>query len=305
MGLGGGWTPGPLAAADVSAAHAAVDAALEAGITVFDHADIYAHGKAEEVFGKVLAQRPGLRDQVQLQTKCGIRLPGANQVGRYDSSREAIVARVEDSLRRLGTDRIETLLIHRPDPLAHPEDIAAAFVQLKEAGKVLRLGVSNMSADQMRWLQSALPEPLAVNQLEMSLYRSEWLESGVLVNHPEAAAVGFPHGVLEYCQANGARLQAWGPLAQGRYSGAPGAAETGPDAATAQLVSALAAEKECTPEAIVLGWLMRHPAGIAPVIGTSNPDRIRACAQAGRVAQSLSGDEWYELWVCARGRALP
>jgi predicted oxidoreductase len=305
MGLGGGWSAGPLEAAQVTAAHEAVDAALEAGITVFDHADIYAHGKAEEAFGRVLAGRPGLRDQIRLQTKCGIRLPGAGHMGWYDSSREAIIARVEDSLRRLGTDRIDTLLIHRPDPLAHPEDIASAFGQLREAGKVERLGVSNMSADQMRWLQSALPGPLAANQLEMSLYRSEWLESGVLVNHPEAAALGFPHGALDYCQANGVELQAWGPLAQGRYSGAPGTAETGPDAATAELVSALAAEKGCAPEAVVLGWLMRHPAGVRPVVGTSNPDRIRACTDAEQVARSMTRAEWYSLWVSARGRALP
>ncbi|MCG2621272.1 aldo/keto reductase [Arthrobacter sp. I2-34] len=305
MGLGGGWSSGPLEAAQVAAAHEAVQTALDSGISDFDHADIYAHGKAEEAFGKVLAGRSGLRDQIRLQTKCGIRLPGAGQTGWYDSSREAIIARVEDSLRRLGTDRVDTLLIHRPDPLAHPEDIAAAFEQLKDAGKVLRLGVSNMSADQMRWLQSALPDPLAANQLEMSLYRSGWLESGVLVNHPESAAVGFPHGALEYCQANGLELQAWGPLAQGRYSGAPGAAETGPDAATAELVSTLAGEKECAPEAVVLGWLMRHPAGIRPVVGTSKPDRIRACSDAERVARSMTRAEWYSLWVSARGRALP
>jgi len=305
MGLGGGWGTGPLTAADVAAAHAAVDTALETGIVDFDHADIYAHGKAEEVFGKVLRERPGLRDQIRLQTKCGIRLPEADRVGRYDSSREAILARVDGSLQRLGTDRVETLLLHRPDPLAHPEEIAEAFQLLRDAGKVQRLGVSNMSGPQMRWLQAALPDGLAVNQLEMSLHRSEWLETGVLVNHAEAADLGFPHGTLEYCQANGVELQAWGPLAQGRYSGAPGAAETGPDAATAALVSALAEDRDTTPEAVVLGWLMRHPAGIRPVIGTSNPDRIRACAGAERVAASMTGDEWYSLWIAARGRALP
>jgi predicted oxidoreductase len=305
MGLGGGWGTGPLTAADVTAAHAAVDAALEAGIADFDHADIYAHGKAEEVFGRVLAERPALREEIRLQTKCGIRLPAADRVGRYDSSREAILARVDESLRRLGTDRVETLLIHRPDPLTHPEEIAEAFGQLKDAGKVLHLGVSNMSAPQMRWLQSALPDQLAANQLEMSLHRSEWLETGVLVNHAEAADLGFPHGTLEHCQANGVELQAWGSLAQGRYSGAPGAAETGPDAATAALVSALAAERDATPEAVVLGWLMRHPANIRPVVGTSNPERIRACAGAGHVAAAMTSDEWYSLWITARGRALP
>ncbi|WP_139004364.1 aldo/keto reductase [Arthrobacter crystallopoietes] len=305
MGLGGGWGSGPLEAGDIAAANTAVDAALEAGITVFDHADIYAHGKAEEAFGRVLTDRPELRDGIQLQTKCGIRLPAGGRIGQYDSSRETVIARVEESLERLGTDRIDVLLIHRPDPLAHPEEIASAFQQLKDDGKVLRLGVSNMSAGQMRWLQSALPHPLAANQLEMSLHRSGWLESGVLVNHTEATEIGFPHGTLEYCQGNDVELQAWGALAQGRYSGAAGTAETGPDAATAALVTELAEDKDCSPEAVVLGWLMRHPARIRPVVGTSNPKRIRACAEAEPVAAAMTRDEWYSLWVAARGRALP
>lgn len=305
MGLGGGWGSGPLEAAHVKAAHEAVEAALDAGIRDFDHADIYAHGKAEEVFGRVLAERPGLRGRIRLQTKCGIRLSSPERAGQYDSSREWILAQTEESLRRLGTGHVETLLIHRPDPLAHPEEIAEAFLELRDAGKVGRLGVSNMSAEQMRWLQSALPEPLAANQLEMSLHRTGWLESGVLVNHPEAAEVGFPHGTVEYCQVTGVELQAWGALAQGRYSGAAGTAETGPDAAAAALVGELAESKGCAPEAVVLGWLLRHPAGIRPVVGTSNPARIRASRDAERVAAGMNRHEWYSLWVAARGRALP
>ncbi|GLB69080.1 aldo/keto reductase [Arthrobacter mangrovi] len=305
MGLGGGWGSGPLEAAHVKAAHDAVEAALDAGIRDFDHADIYAHGKAEEAFGRVLAERPGLRERIRLQTKCGIRLPSPERAGQYDSSREWILAQTEESLRRLGTGHVETLLIHRPDPLAHPGEIAEAFLELRDAGKVGRLGVSNMSAEQMRWLQSALPEQLAANQLEMSLHRTGWLESGVLVNHPEAAEVGFPHGTVEYCQTAGVELQAWGALAQGRYSGAAGTAETGPDAAAAALVGELAERKGCAPEAVVLGWLLRHPAGIRPVVGTSNPARIRASGDAERIAAGMDRHEWYSLWVAARGRALP
>ena len=221
MGLGGGWGSGPLEAADIAAAHTAVEAALDIGIRIFDHADIYAHGKAEAAFGRVLAERPELRETIQLQSKCGIRLPVPGLAGQYDSSRAAIVAGTEESLRRLHTDHLDTLLIHRPDPLAPAEEIAEAFSRLRLAGKVRRLGVSNMSGEQMRWLQAALDEPLAVNQLEMSLYRRDWLESGVLVNHPEGAAVSFPHGTLEYCAAHAVELQAWGSLARGRYSGRP------------------------------------------------------------------------------------
>jgi len=321
MGLGGGWGSGPLEAADVAAAHAAVEAALHIGIRTFDHADIYAHGKAEAAFGRVLAERPELRETIQLQSKCGIRLPVPGLVGQYDSSRAAIVAGTEESLRRLHTDHLDTLLIHRPDPLAPAEEIVEAFNGLRLAGKVRRLGVSNMSGEQMRRLQTALDEPLAVNQLEMSLYRRDWLESGVLVNHPEGAAVSFPHGTLEYCAAHAVELQAWGSLARGRYSGRPaepaaGTADEGDgtagdagaaasDASTAALVSELARDKGCTQEAVVLGWLLRHPAEIRPVVGTSNPDRIKACAQAEEIGAAMTRQEWYALWVAARGRPLP
>lgn len=317
MGLGGDWGTGPLEAADVAAAHAAVDAALEAGITDFDHADIYTRGKAEEAFGRVLAERPGLRAGIRLQTKCGIVLAGDGREARYDSSGGSIRARVEESLRRLGTDRIDTLLIHRPDPLATAAEIAGAFIRLRDEGKVRRLGVSNMSAEQMRHLGAELDEPLAVNQLEMSLHRRDWLESGVLVNHPEGAAISFPRGTLEHCAREGVELQAWGSLAQGRYSGRPAASDGGAgrtetdgapvdtDAQAARRVAELAEEKRCSREAVVLGWLMRHPARIRPVVGTSNPARIAACADAGRVAAELTGDEWYSLWVAARGGPLP
>ncbi|MGM0928273.1 MAG: aldo/keto reductase [Actinomycetota bacterium] len=311
MGLGGGWGSGPLEAADVAAAHTAVEAALDIGIRIFDHADIYAHGKAEAAFGRVLAERPELRQTIQLQSKCGIRLPVPGLVGQYDSSRAAIVAGTEESLRRLHTDHLDTLLIHRPDPLAPAEEIAEAFNDLRLAGKVRRLGVSNMSGEQMRWLQAALDEPLAVNQLEMSLYRRDWLESGVLVNHPEGAAVSFPHGTLEYCAAHAVELQAWGSLARGRYSGWPAERAAGEDvaatadASAAALVSELARDKGCTQEAVVLGWLLRHPAEIRPVVGTSNPDRITACAQAEEIGAAMTRQEWYALWVAARGRPLP
>lgn len=319
MGLGGGWGSGPLEAADVAAAHTAVDAALDIGIRVFDHADIYAHGKAEAAFGRVLADRPELREAIQLQTKCGIRLPAPGLAGHYDSSRGAIVGSTEESLRRLHTDYVDTLLIHRPDPLAPAEEIAEAFTRLRLAGKVRRLGVSNMSGEQMRWLQAALEEPLVANQLEMSLYRRDWLESGVLVNHREGSAVSFPHGTLEYCAAHRVELQAWGSLARGRYSGRPveqsaggaqeapgeGTAAGGPDGAAAALVAELARDKGCTQEAVVLGWLLRHPANIRPVVGTSNPDRIKACAQAEEIGAAMTRQEWYALWVAARGRPLP
>ncbi|MGG5752636.1 aldo/keto reductase [Zafaria sp. Z1313] len=319
MGLGGGWDDAPPDAGDLATAHAAVDAALEAGITLFDHADIYTRGKAEEVFGRVLAERPGLRDDIELQSKCGIVLAGPDgSGGRYDSSPAVLTARVEDILRRLGIERLDALLIHRPDPLTPMEDVAAAFAGLRDAGKVGRLGVSNMSAAQMRALQDALGEAPAVNQLEMGLHRRDWLESQVLVNHPEGGALSFPEGTIEYCRAEGVELQAWGALAQGRYSGRSTTPEPGPGAAPRPGSGAASPEEEasgvvreladglgCAPEAVVLGWLMRHPARIRPVIGTTNPARIAACAGAERAAAAMGAVDWYRLWTAARGRPLP
>jgi predicted oxidoreductase len=136
----------------------------------------------------------------------------------------------------------------------------------------------------------------------MSLHRRDWVESGVLVNHPEGGGLSFPEGTIEYCRANNVRIQAWGSLAQGIYSGA---ARSERDEAAYELVNAMATEKGTTAEAIVLAWLMRHPAGIEPVLGTSNPDRIRACADAEAQAAAMTNVEWYRLWTAARGHAVP
>ncbi|MFJ2740695.1 aldo/keto reductase family oxidoreductase [Streptomyces sp. NPDC087440] len=298
MGLGGTWDPEPYTARDIADAQAAVEAALSIGITVFDHADIYRHGKSEAVFGELLARDAGLRERITLQTKCGIRLPDGNHGGRYDLRATSIVRRVEESLTRLRTDVIDVLLLHRPDPLTGPEEIAEALGSLHAQGLVRRFGVSNMSAAQISLLQSHLDVPLTTNQLEMSLAARDWVESGVLLNTRAAADNGFPHGTVEHCQARGIQLQAWGALAQGRYTGRT-------PSPAARLVSDLAARKGTTPETILLWWLQRHPARIAPVIGSSRPERILNCADAVRRAPELTHEEWYELWIAARGEPLP
>lgn len=302
MGLGGSWGPEPYGPEDIDRAEAAVRAALEIGVTVFDHADIYRMGKAEAVFGELLARDPGLRSRVTLQTKCGIRLAEGDRPGLYDLRGPSIVRRVEESLTRLRTDVLDVLLLHRPDPLADPDDTAAALTDLHRQGLVRRFGVSNMSGAQIASLQARLDLPLTVNQLEMSLHRRDWLEAGVLVNTPASTDTGFPLGTVEYCRDNGVRLQAWGALAQGRYSGRE---ESPAERATARLVADLAEAKGTTPEAILLWWLQRHPARIAPVIGSARPERILACRDAATAEPGLSHEEWYELWIAARGAPLP
>ncbi|WP_328296671.1 aldo/keto reductase [Streptomyces sp. NBC_00435] len=302
MALGGSWEPGPYGAEDIDAAESAIEAALDSGITMFDHADIYRHGKAEAVFGEVLARTPGLRERITLQTKCGIRLADGDRPGIYDLRGATITRHVEESLTRLRTDVVDILLLHRPDPLADPRETAEALTSLRRQGLVREFGVSNMSAAQIARLQRHLDFPLVANQLEMSLDRRDWLEDGVLVNTPAAAAVGFPAGTVEYCTANGVRLQAYGSLAQGRFTGRESSVG---ERETAELLRTLAKAKDTTPETILLWWLQRHPARIAPVIGTGRPERIRACRDAALRTPDLGHEEWYSLWLTARGGPLP
>ncbi|PZM65232.1 aldo/keto reductase [Paenibacillus dendritiformis] len=303
MGLGGGWNDEPITEQHLAAAHAAVEAALEAGINMFDHADIYTRGKAEQVFGQVLKERPEWRERIVLQSKCGIRFADNGIPGRYDFSKEHILRSVDGSLKRLGVEYLDILLFHRPDPLMEPEEVAEAMSALKSAGKVRAFGVSNMSAGQIRLLQAYSKEPFIVNQLEMSLAKIGWVDQGVHVNQNAAKEDIFPEGTLEYCRLENIQIQAWGPLAQGVFSGRDLSDQPASIRETAELVQAMANEKGTTREAIILAWLMRHPAGIQPVIGTAHPERIRACGEAANL--TLTREEWYTLYVSSRGRALP
>ncbi|WP_159706858.1 aldo/keto reductase family oxidoreductase [Arthrobacter sp. 18067] len=305
MGLGGPWDGTSYGAAEIDQAAAVIDAARGIGIELFDHADIYRSGKSEAVFGEVLARSQGLRAKIRLQTKCGIRLGERGLDTHYDLSKEAILERVNGSLERLQTDYVDVLLLHRPDPLMDPHEVADAVGHLVAEGKVRQLGVSNMSGAQIAFLQDELEMPVVANQLEMSLLRRDWLESTVLVNHAEGLGYSFPHGTLEHCMAKGIELQAYGSLAQGRYTGARPGKLSPAESATASMLQQLAGEKDTTPEAVLLGWLMKHPARISPVVGTTNPVRIQACADAASVAATMSRAEWYGLWVAARGTNIP
>jgi predicted oxidoreductase len=302
MGLGGDWGDPRYTAADVRQAEEAVAAALEAGITAFDHADIYRHGKSEAVFGEVLAADPGLRERILVQTKCGIHLPTLDRIGFYDFRPAHLRDSLAGSLERLRTDRADVLLLHRPDALADWDAVASTLHDLHRQGLVRAVGVSNMAAAQIAALQARLEIPIVANQLELSLARRDFVEAGVLVNQHAGTAVDFPLGTLEHCATHGIQVQAWGSLAQGRYTGRQ---ETQDEIATADLVTELAHAKGTTREAIVLWWLQRHPARIAPVIGTTSPDRIRACRDAATRESDLTHEEWYRLWVAARGERLP
>lgn len=303
MGLGGGWNNNAVTTEHVSQAHHAVDAALEAGMTLFDHADIYTFGKAEQVFGEVLKQRPELRGQIAIQSKCGIRFEDGDIPGRYDFSKDWIINSVEGILQRLNIEQLDLLLLHRPDPLMEADEVAAAFSQLTEQGKVQHFGVSNMQLPQMDYLNSQLSKPLVANQLELSLSHLSWLEQGITSGCSGQSVANFVPGTLEYCMKNQVQLQSWGSLSQGLFTGreltnAPESVKQ-----TANIVAQLAEQYAVSKEAIVLAWLMRHPANIQPVIGSTNRARILACSQATEI--TLSREHWYQLYVSARGEALP
>ncbi len=304
MDLCGRWQRGPISAEHEREARALLDVAEELGMSFFDHADIYAHGNAEEVFGRVLRERPSLRDRLVIQSKCGIRFPDEppGSPRRYDFSHDHILAAVEGSLRRLSTDHLDILLLHRPDPLARGEEIARAFETLQRSGKVRWFGVSNHDRFQMEYLQSFLPAPLVVNQLEMSLAHHRFAEAAVSFNQETPSHRDGWEGVIEYCRLRGVQLQAWRPLARGLLSGLN--LEGQPDNVVegARRVEALAAQRGVSREAVVLAWLLAHPAGIVPVLGTIRPGRIRACAEALQV--ELSREEWYELLAAARGKPV-
>jgi len=304
MGLGGGWDHEPITLENIKQGHDAVDAALSIGINMFDHADIYTRGKAEKVFGQIFRERPSLREEIILQSKCGIKLMEPGDTSNvFDTSGEHILSSVDGILSRLGTEYIDILLLHRPDPLMDPEEIGAALRQLKATGKVRHFGVSNMSAAQIKLLQAYSDEPFIVNQLDMSLAKIAWLDAVVSVNRSPWKDNTFPEGTIEHCRLENIQIQAWGPLAQGIFSGRTLDNQPQNIVNTAAMVKTLAEEKGTTAEAIVLSWLMTHPAAIQPVIGSVNPQRIIACADADKL--ELSRKEWYDLYISSRGSQLP
>ncbi|MFK4304596.1 putative oxidoreductase [Paenibacillus sp. RC254] len=305
MPFGGEWDRTPYTQEHVVEAERAVEAARFIGITMFDHADIYRAGKAEEIFGRILKGQPGLREQIVIQSKCGICLPEGTLPTRFDFSYAHIMESVDGILKRLGTEYLDILLLHRPDPLVEPEEVAEAFSKLKASGKVRHFGVSNMNVSQIQFLERSLAEPLIANQLEMSLAHLHFIDQTVHVNQQAGTNVHFGEGLMEFCQTQDIQLQAWSPLAQGRFSGSSLDGQPERIRQTAELVQKLAAEKETTREAIVLGWIMKHPARIQPVIGTANPARIKACQDAERQSELMTRDEWYTLYVSARGEKLP
>ena len=303
MGLGGGWNNDPLTTDDYKLAESAVEAALEIGITNFDHADIYTVGKAELVFGKLLKANPSLRDKIILQSKAGIRYhEGLMNSSIYDLSKKYLLQQVDAILNRLQTDYLDVFMLHRPDPLMNPEEIADAFRVLKKSGKVKRFGVSNMSLHQIEFIQKQCDEPLVANQIQLGLGHSLLIDSGILANRTNTTDFNGVEGLLEYTQSNKIAIQAYSPLMGGRFSGNDRLASK-EDKKTIQLVNQLAEKYNTTASSILLAWVMHIPGNIQPIIGTTNPQRIADCKAA--VTIDLSRLDWYNLWITTRGEKIP
>ncbi len=303
MGLGGGWSDAPAEENDVKQAQQIIETCLENKINVFDLADIYTFGKAEEVFGQVLKESPSLRKKMVLQTKVGIKLTPTHNVKQYDLSPEWITSALNSSLRRLQSDNVDILFLHRPDPLMDLDDSAEALEKLHKQGKFTHLAVSNMHAGQIAWLQSAISVPVIANQLQMSLQHADFVEESITTNMKEGSQSGFPRGTMEFCEQQNIQLQAWSPLAKGIFTGNPSSNPSSTELATTKLIGQLANRYSSNPNAILLAWLLKHPFNIQPVIGTTHLGRIQECTQACKV--NLSREDWYLLFQTARGHEVP
>ena len=270
-----------------------VDTALEHGINFFDHADIYGKGRCEELFGQVLT--PSLREKIILQSKCSIR-PGI----AFDFSKEHILNSVDGILKRFNTEYLDILLLHRPDALMEPEEVADAFRILKESGKVRHFGVSNQTPMQMELLSKYCDEPLLINQLQLSIAHCPMINSGINANMYNDSGINRDGGVLEYCRLKDITIQAWSPFQYGMFEGIFLGNEK--FAELNKVIDNLAEKYNVTNSAIAVAWILRHPAGIQTIVGTTNKDRIAQISKASEIR--LTREEWYALYMAA-GNKLP
>lgn len=282
-----------IAKMEVEAVRALTETALEVGINLFDHADIYGKGESEEVFGKAL-KGTSLRERVVIQSKCGIR------PGFYDSSKEHILFSVEQSLKRLETDCLDILLIHRPDALAEPQEMAEAFALLKNQGKVRYFGVSNHNPAQINLLQQALEDTLLFNQLQLGLMHTPMIDQGINVNTQFDGAVDRDNSVLAYCRQHGITVQAWSPFQYGFIKGVFLGNPDYPDINKA--LEEVAEKYSTTPTALAAAWILRLPQSMQVVVGTTKETRVREAAKAADI--TLSREDWYALYRAA-GNKLP
>ena len=275
-----------------------LETALECGINVLDNADIYADGLCEEKLGEVFTERPDLREKFFLQTKCGIvKSPGLTY---FDFSKGHILESVDNSLKRMKTEYVDALLLHRPDALMQPEEIAEAFEILHRTGKVRRFGVSNFNPMMIERLKRMANVPVYANQIQLSCAFTPAIDAGFNFNTQNDLGVMRDGGILEYCDMNHIVVQAWSSLQYGFFGGVFLGSEKYPE--LNRVIDRLAQEKGVTNTAVALAWILRIPIAMQAVIGTTKASRVRDAAAAADLA--LSRREWYEIYTSA-GNVLP
>lgn len=270
-----------------------IETAVENGITFFDHADIYGRGQSEIIFADALKETSIKREDIFIQSKCGI------VIGKmYDLSKEHIIQSVEDSLKRLDTDYLDSLLLHRPDTLFEPDEIAEAFHWLETEGKVRHFGVSNFNSGQIELLKKSVEQPLHANQLQFGLMHTGMVDAGLNVNRKESASIDYDGMVLDYSRLNDITIQAWSP-----YQG-PNGVFIGDENLSGlnTKLEELAEKYGTTPTGLASTWILNHPANMQVIAGTMNPKRIEEIAKASEI--KLSREDWYALYLAA-GNKLP
>ncbi|WP_342553441.1 aldo/keto reductase [Paenibacillus sp. FSL R7-0652] len=271
-----------------------VRSAMEIGANFFDHADIYGTGTCEEIFADAVQMNPQVRENLILQSKCGIRK------GMFDFSKEHILNSVDGILQRLRTEYLDVLLLHRPDALVEPEEVAEAFDQLEREGKVRHFGVSNQNPNQIALLKKYVKQPLVANQLQMSITNTTMIDSGINVNMENDAAVNRDGSILDYCRLHDITIQPWSPFQYGFFEGVFLGNEKFPELNAK--IDEIAAKYGVSNTTIAIAWLLRHPAQMQPVTGTMNIERLQDCVKASEV--HLTRPEWYEIYRAA-GNVLP
>lgn len=274
-----------------------VETALSVGINAFDLADIYGRGRCEELLGLVLKNRPDLREKMWIQSKCGIRM---EEFTYFDFSKEYILQSVDEILERLQVDYLDSLLLHRPDALMESDPVAEAFDLLYKQGKVRDFGVSNQNPMMMELLKKDVKQPLAVNQLQLSAAFTPGFESAFHVNMEDSQAAMRDGSIFEYCQLHDVVIQAWSVLQFGYFKGNFVGNEKFQQ--LNQVLNRLALKYSVSPSAIAIAWVLRYPAKMQAVVGTTNPKHLREVSQAANF--SLTRKEWYEIYLAA-GNNLP
>ncbi|EGP69926.1 MULTISPECIES: aldo/keto reductase family oxidoreductase [Streptococcus] len=274
-----------------------VETALSVGINAFDLADIYGRGRCEELLGLVLKNRPDLREEMWIQSKCGIRI---EEFTYFDFSKDYIIKSVDGILQRLKIDHLDSLLLHRPDALMESDQVAEAFDLLYKQGKVRNFGVSNQNPMMMELLKKDVKQPLAVNQLQLSAAFTPGFESGFHVNMEDSQAAMRDGSIFEYCKLHDVVIQAWSVLQFGYFKGNFVGNEK--FQALNQVLDRLATKYGVTSSTIAISWILRYPAKMQAVVGTTNPKHLREVSQAANF--SLTRKEWYEIYLAA-GNNLP